>query len=456
MRLTDLVPILQMAIGPVILISGGGLLLLSMTNRLGRVIDRSRLLAESLRKAAQENQPRITAQLKVLARRARLVQLAIILATLSMLLAAVLVIFGGLGFLEGRAQINHTDRGPIEIIAQQVQKLRHRVLTSSVTAPTAPASIVDKRAADAPKSSETAAKAAATDQTTTATNNPQPGNADRSNSAASPAPQAQGAAEQHPPQSAAPAPQSTPKEDNQSAAIPAASAPAATKPATARPMEPPAPTPGSKHEPGQQELAKATQASDPTAAAAWLWKATSRGNPGAPVLLADMYIKGKGVPRSCEQGLVLLRSAAAKENAPARNRLAALYANGTELICATSDPDLWGVRFEGTEGSLRYRGGDFTTDPPGIKDSAIGPHDINLPVSNPERKENKYGLYLPDHDGELRGLRELLHQPPQLNRFTATRGHISGRGRGRRRVPGRRARFGQCLCPGQRGGIGAR
>ena len=42
-----------------------------------------------------------------------------------------------------------------------------------------------------------------------------------------------------------------------------------------------------------------------------------------------MYIKGNGVPKSCEQALVLLRSAAIKENAPARNRLAALYANGT-------------------------------------------------------------------------------------------------------------------------------
>jgi len=75
--------------------------------------------------------------------------------------------------------------------------------------------------------------------------------------------------------------------------------------------------------------------SDSAAAAAWLWKATSRGNPEAPILLADMYIKGKGVPRSCEQALVLLRSAAVKENAPARNRLAALYANGT---CVARDP----------------------------------------------------------------------------------------------------------------------
>ncbi|MFN9975717.1 MAG: DUF2721 domain-containing protein, partial [Phycisphaerae bacterium] len=31
----DLIPVLQVAIGPVILISGVGLLLLSMTNRLG-------------------------------------------------------------------------------------------------------------------------------------------------------------------------------------------------------------------------------------------------------------------------------------------------------------------------------------------------------------------------------------------------------------------------------------
>jgi hypothetical protein len=47
--LTELIPVLQMAIGPVILISGVGLLLLSMTNRLGRVIDRARLLYRELR-----------------------------------------------------------------------------------------------------------------------------------------------------------------------------------------------------------------------------------------------------------------------------------------------------------------------------------------------------------------------------------------------------------------------
>src|ERR1051325_254023 len=92
MRLTDLVPILQMAIGPVILISGVGLLLLSMTNRLGRVIDRSRLLAETLRSSDAADRKRLSSQLEILSRRARLIRLAIILATVSVLLAGILII----------------------------------------------------------------------------------------------------------------------------------------------------------------------------------------------------------------------------------------------------------------------------------------------------------------------------------------------------------------------------
>ena len=42
MRLVDLIPSLQIAIGPVILISGVALLMGSINNRLGRTIDRSR------------------------------------------------------------------------------------------------------------------------------------------------------------------------------------------------------------------------------------------------------------------------------------------------------------------------------------------------------------------------------------------------------------------------------
>lgn len=81
--------------------------------------------------------------------------------------------------------------------------------------------------------------------------------------------------------------------------------------------------------PGSEEMVKARNASDGAAAAAWLWKATAKGNPDAPVQLADMYIKGDGVPRSCEQAVVLLKTAAEKENGRARNRLASMYSTGT-------------------------------------------------------------------------------------------------------------------------------
>ncbi len=64
MHLTDLVPILQMAIVPVILISGVGLLLLSMTNRLGRLIDRSRALTDAARRAEDAQKPRWISQLR--------------------------------------------------------------------------------------------------------------------------------------------------------------------------------------------------------------------------------------------------------------------------------------------------------------------------------------------------------------------------------------------------------
>jgi hypothetical protein len=92
MRLADLIPVLQIAIGPVILISGVGLLLLSMTNRLGRTIDRSRLLIEAKTRGSNQIHERHDEQLSILWRRAQLLRIAITLAGLSALLAAVLII----------------------------------------------------------------------------------------------------------------------------------------------------------------------------------------------------------------------------------------------------------------------------------------------------------------------------------------------------------------------------
>jgi hypothetical protein len=75
-----------------VLVSGIGLLILTMTNRLGRVIDRGRSLVRELPEVPDHHRGRVTAQLGILTRRAELLRLAIIYATISVLLAAVLVI----------------------------------------------------------------------------------------------------------------------------------------------------------------------------------------------------------------------------------------------------------------------------------------------------------------------------------------------------------------------------
>ncbi len=90
--LHEIVPVLQVAIGPVILISGVGLLLLTMTNRLGRAIDRARQLKADLPKRTDEERAQVLAQVAIIYRRARVIRLTIILAAVSVLLASVLII----------------------------------------------------------------------------------------------------------------------------------------------------------------------------------------------------------------------------------------------------------------------------------------------------------------------------------------------------------------------------
>ena len=91
MSLANLIPTLQLSIGPVILISGIGLILLSMTNRFGRIIDRARHLTRDLHGASDANRVNILSQLRILSTRARLVRACIALAALSILLAAILI-----------------------------------------------------------------------------------------------------------------------------------------------------------------------------------------------------------------------------------------------------------------------------------------------------------------------------------------------------------------------------
>lgn len=89
--LTQLVPILQLAVGPVILISGVGLLQLSLTNRLGRLIDRARLLSRE-RTGVLDDTARLDAQLAIIDQRARILRRSITLGALTVLLVSVLIL----------------------------------------------------------------------------------------------------------------------------------------------------------------------------------------------------------------------------------------------------------------------------------------------------------------------------------------------------------------------------
>jgi len=89
---TQIVPLLQTAIGPVILISGIGLLLLTMTNRYGRIIDRARQLVDSLDESPDDDKEKIKAQVRILWGRARLIRYVIAMASVSALTAAILII----------------------------------------------------------------------------------------------------------------------------------------------------------------------------------------------------------------------------------------------------------------------------------------------------------------------------------------------------------------------------
>lgn len=90
---SQLLPILQSSIGPVILISGVGLLLLTLTNRFGRMVDRTRLLNQELmaEPAADKAGP-LRTQIDILMRRASILRLSITLSTITVLAAAVIML----------------------------------------------------------------------------------------------------------------------------------------------------------------------------------------------------------------------------------------------------------------------------------------------------------------------------------------------------------------------------
>jgi uncharacterized protein DUF2721 len=89
----QLIPILAASIAPVIVISGVALLLLSMTNRYSRVIDRARDLVKDLEGTDEPSRrDLLVEQVRIIYRRARILRRAIILDSFSILFVAITVL----------------------------------------------------------------------------------------------------------------------------------------------------------------------------------------------------------------------------------------------------------------------------------------------------------------------------------------------------------------------------
>ena len=106
------------------------------------------------------------------------------------------------------------------------------------------------------------------------------------------------------------------------------------KPAPAVKAEPDSPPPPVAAENGAQELHLAQnylqERSDSTGAVKLLWKAVGKQNTSATLLLADLYARGEGVPKSCDQARLLLVAAAKKGVSEAAQKLRSLESSGCQ------------------------------------------------------------------------------------------------------------------------------
>jgi hypothetical protein len=82
---------IQLAVAPVFLLTGIGAILAVMTNRLGRIIDRARVLEDKLDAASAKLLATLRADLAILSRRAKLISRAITLCTTTALLICTVI-----------------------------------------------------------------------------------------------------------------------------------------------------------------------------------------------------------------------------------------------------------------------------------------------------------------------------------------------------------------------------
>jgi multidrug efflux pump subunit AcrB len=100
-EVTDIARVIQLAVAPVFLLTAIGTILSVLSGRLARIVDRARVLVERASRATPDGRSSIQAEIEVLLRRRRLVNLAITSGTTAALLVCVLIASAFVGYLVG-------------------------------------------------------------------------------------------------------------------------------------------------------------------------------------------------------------------------------------------------------------------------------------------------------------------------------------------------------------------
>jgi hypothetical protein len=96
---TDIAHVIQMAIAPVFLLSSLGTILGVLSTRLGRIVDRTRVLLGLLDVADEARKVKVQTELKLLVSRRATINLSITFATVAALLVCVLIAVAFMGSL---------------------------------------------------------------------------------------------------------------------------------------------------------------------------------------------------------------------------------------------------------------------------------------------------------------------------------------------------------------------
>ena len=87
----NVVHVIQLAVAPVFLLSGIGVILTVLTNRLARIIDRARQLEDRLHGQPDDRRNEMETEMGLLSHRARMINVALTLATSSALLVCLVI-----------------------------------------------------------------------------------------------------------------------------------------------------------------------------------------------------------------------------------------------------------------------------------------------------------------------------------------------------------------------------